>query len=176
MDVPTLRRKLADALKGRRRQLRLWRTTHDVGHRIRAAILGRHARKLDELLGRAIAAQRIDWNGHEPLPLTRRKARKATRWILNEVEGLYVSSTVRFDSVTFHGPSQRRAVDFGSDDPNEGPEREAQRKLLEHFGPEFFLELFGPDNPGWVKNGQVYTADEGEFLETLHDNHTHMAA
>lgn len=176
MGIPRLKRKRRAAIQGRKRQLRRGRRTGKRGYFKRAGILGRRARKLTDLLKRAIAARRIDWNGCEPLPLTRRKARRAVRWILNNVDGLYVSSTVRYDSSTYHGPSQRRAVDFGSNGPGEGPEREAQRKLLEHFGPEYFLELFGPDNAGWVKNGRVYTASEGEYLETLHDNHTHLAA
>ncbi len=125
---------------------------------------------------RRIRQGRIDWNGCEPLPLSRRKARRAAAFILAEVEGLYISSTVRADSVTYHAPWLRRAIDFGSDDPDEVPERLAQRRLLERFGAAFFLELFGPDNPNWVKNGETFTATEGDFLETLHDNHTHMAA
>ena len=37
------------------------------------------------------------------------------------------------------------------------------------------LEVFGPDNSAFVKNGQRYTATEGDGNETLHDNHTHYA-
>lgn len=174
--IADLKAKLAKRLAGRRKQGKLFRKTGKRGHRLKFREHGKAARKLQALILRKIRQGRIDWNGCEPLPLSARKIRKAARYALNTVDGLYISSTVRYDSDTYHGPRQRRAVDFGSDDPNEGPEREAQKVLLEHFGPGYFLELFGPTNEGWVKNGSVYTASEGEFLETLHDNHTHAAA
>lgn len=174
--LSTLRQRWRNRQAARKRQLSLFRKTHQAGHRKAAAQHGRAMRKLAKLIQRKIREGRIDWNGCEPLPLSRRKARRAARWALNNVEGLYISSTVRYDSDTYHGPSQRRAVDFGSDDPSELPERQAQHRLYDHFGPSYFLELFGPDNAEWVKNGVTYTASEGEYLETLHDNHTHMAA
>lgn len=37
------------------------------------------------------------------------------------------------------------------------------------------LEIFGPDNDFFVKNGSRYTAAEGDGNESLHDNHTHYA-
>jgi hypothetical protein len=174
--LKTLRSRRANRGKGRKRQRRLFRKTGERGHARKAAQYGQAMRKLTKLILRKIRQGRIDWNGCEPLPLSRRKARKAAAWVLHHVDGLYISSTVRYDSVTYHGPSQRRAIDFGSDDPREGPERKAQHKLYEHFGAAYFLELFGPDNDHWVKNGSPYTASEGEYLETLHDDHTHMAA
>lgn len=176
MTFKKLRERWMNRMRSRKRQKRLFLRTKKKGHRKAAARHGRAMRKLRGLMKKVREMERIDWNGHEPLPLSRRRARKAAKYILREVPGLYISSTVRYDSVTYHGPSQRRAIDFGSDDPSERPEREAQKLLLKKFGPGFFLELFGPDNDGWVKNGQVYTASEGEFLETLHDNHGHMAA
>lgn len=170
-----IREKIRKRRYQRKRQGGLWRRTKKRGHRRSWREAGFALRRLNKLLER-IRKGRIDWNGCEPLPVSRRKARRAAKWVLSEVDGLYISSTVRYDSVTFHGPQQRRAIDFGSNDSSERPEREAQHLLLAHFGAEYFLELFGPDNEGWVKNGSTYTASEGEYLETLHDNHTHMAA
>jgi hypothetical protein len=37
------------------------------------------------------------------------------------------------------------------------------------------LELFGPANSLWLKNGQPTSGAEGSFLEQLHDSHTHIA-
>ncbi len=168
--LKTLREKFAKHAAGRKRQRSLFRKTGKRGHAKEAAQHGRGMRKLAKLIQRKIRQGRIDWNGHEPLPLNRRKIRKALRWVLNNVEGVYVSSTVRYDSVTYHGPSQRRAVDLGSDDPSEQPEKAAQRALLERFGAGYFLELFGPD--GWyVKNGVKYS---GVFPD--HGDHDHLAA
>lgn len=175
MILRKLRERYAKQERRRRRQRRLWKKTRRGGHRKAYREAGFAMRKLKGLLNQ-IRKGRIDWNGNEPLPLSRRKMRRAAKWVLSEVDGLYISSTVRFDSVTYHGPSSRRAIDFGSDDIAERPEREAHSLLLEHFGPEYFLELFGPDNSGWVRNGSTFTASEGEFLETLHDNHVHAAA
>lgn len=169
-DLFRLRERRRDRLRGRKRQRRLFKKTGDKGHARKAAEHGRALRKLAGLIKRATAAARIGWNGYEPLPLSRRKTRKALRWVLNNVEGVYVSSTVRYDSDTYHGPSQRRAVDLGSDDPDNGPEKEAQQALLDHFGAGYFLELFGP-LPWYVKNGVVY---QGQFPD--HGDHDHFAA
>lgn len=117
---------------------------------------------------------RIDWNGHEPIPLRYRRQRKAVRFVLRVTE-CFVSSTGRRDSDTYHGYRLGpRATDLGSNGPGEQPEVQAQRALLAEYGAGAFLELFGPDNTLWVKNGRQYTASEGEYLETLHDNHTHF--
>jgi len=176
MTIAKLSKRWFQRMRSRKRQKRLFLRTRKLGHRKAYRRHGLAMRKLRSLMKKVREMERIDWNGCEPLPLSRRRARKAAKFILNRVDGLYISSTVRYDSVTYHGPSQRRAIDFGSNDPSERPEREAQKLLLKKFGPGYFLELFGPDNDGWVKNGQVYTASEGEFLETLHDDHSHMAA
>ena len=37
------------------------------------------------------------------------------------------------------------------------------------------LELFGPANSPWIKNGQVTSGAEGTDLENQHDNHVHLA-
>lgn len=170
MNLATLREKHRRAIEGRKKQLQRFRENEQAGHRRRAAVLGHHARKLARLIRYQIRKGRIDWNGYEPLPLSRRKTRRALRWVLNHVEGVYVSSTVRYDSVTYHSPSQRRAVDLGSDDPSERPEKAAQNALLSHFGASYFLELFGPDS-WYVKNGVQYP---GVF--PAHGDHDHLAA
>lgn len=41
--------------------------------------------------------------------------------------------------------------------------------------PSRYLELFGPDNNGWVKNGATFNEPEGTALENLHDSHVHAA-
>lgn len=170
LNLPTLRRKQKRRRERRRLRLSRYRRTGKKGYAKAAAEDGRAMRKLAKLIVVAIRRGRIDWNGCEPLPLSRRKTRKALRWVLHNVEGVYVTSTVRYDSVTYHSPSNRRAVDLGSDDPGEGPEKRAQRALLKHFGASYFLELFGPD--GWyVKNGVKYP---GIFPD--HGDHDHFAA
>jgi hypothetical protein len=168
--LKTLREKFAKRAAGRKRQKALYKKTGDQGHARKAAEHGRAMRKLAKLIQKKIREGRIDWNGCEPLPLSRRKTRKALHWVLNNVEGVYVTSTVRYDSVTYHSPSQQRAVDLGSDDPGEGPEKEAQNRLLHRFGAAYFLELFGP-LPWYVKNGTVYP---GVFPD--HGDHDHFAA
>jgi len=169
-DLTRLRERFANRLRGRKKQRRLFKKTGEKGHAKAAAEHGGAMRKLAKLIQQKIREGRIDWNGCEPLPLSRRKTRKALRWVLNNVEGVYISSTVRYDSDTYHGPSQRRAVDLGSDDPGEGPEKAAQQALLDHFGAGYFLELFGP--AGWyVKDGVVYSG-----IFPGHGDHDHFAA
>jgi hypothetical protein len=168
--LKTLREKYAKRAAGRKRQKRLYEKTGERGHAREAAEHGRAMRKLAALIKKKIREGLIDWNGCEPLPLSRRKTRRALRWVLSNVEGVYVTSTVRYDSETYHGPSQRRAVDLGSDDSSERPEKEAQHALLLRFGAEYFLELFGPA-PWYVKNGTVYP---GVF--PAHGDHDHFAA
>lgn len=53
--VPRLRRKRRAKIQGRKRQLRLGRRTGKRGYFKRAAVLGRHARKLTALLKRALS-------------------------------------------------------------------------------------------------------------------------
>lgn len=48
-----------------------------------------------------------------------------------------------------------------------------QRWLVSNF-PEA-LEIFGPDNTHFVKDGRQYAASEGDPNEELHDNHGHFA-
>ena len=110
--------------------------------------------------------RRIDWNGHAKL--THKPLLKALRVAL-EVPGLYVTSTTggTHSATSYHYSA--RAVDCGSDDRYERPEKMAQQRLLDKFGAGYFAELFGP-LPWYVKNGVVY---QGTFPG--HDDHLHMA-
>lgn len=125
--------------------------------------------KIDRLIAaekERVKERRIDWNGkaalsHEPLLTTVRAALA--------VSGLYVAST----NGGTHSPTswhyQNRAVDFGSNDPSEKPEKAAQELLLKRFGAHYFAELFGPCD-WYVKNGVVY---RGTF--PAHGDHLHVA-
>lgn len=170
------RKRLSRLAAKRAKQLKRFRRSKP-GTRSRSSAKRALAR-LASLIAEATAllkSARIDWNGCTPIPKRFKRQRKAVRWVLRKVPGVYVSSTLRTSSDTYHGTRLGpRATDLGSGDPSETPERKAQHALYEKFGPEAFLELFGPDNYPWVKNGFTYTASEGEMLETLHDNHTHF--
>jgi len=48
-----------------------------------------------------------------------------------------------------------------------------QKKAVKQFPKA--LEIFGPANSPWIKNGQVISGAEGTALENLHDNHVHVA-
>lgn len=111
-------------------------------------------------------ARTIDWNGRNPL--THEPLLRAVRVALT-VDGLYVTST----NGGSHSPTswhyQDRAVDFGSDDGSETPEKKAQELLLDEFGADYFAELFGPC--GWhIKNG-VYKP----YPFPDHGDHLHLA-
>lgn len=127
-------------------------------------------RKLDRLIAaekqRIADARRIDWNGYPPL--THKPLLAAVRVALT-VDGLYVSST----NGGSHSPTswhyKDRAVDFGSNESDESPEKRAQQRLLERFGASYFAELFGPCD--WhVKNGVLYP-----YPFPDHDDHLHLA-
>jgi hypothetical protein len=49
-----------------------------------------------------------------------------------------------------------------------------QQFLVNKFGCNSFLELFGPDNSLNCKNGRRLTLDEGSALESAHDTHVHV--
>ena len=164
--IPTLRKKLGRRKKGRKRQLRLFKRTGKRGHRKQAGKHGRAARKLSALIARVKARFVIDWNGHAPL--TYKRIKKAARVALS-VPGLYISSTTGGTHSPTSWHYKARAFDGGSGDPNEGPEKRAQEKLLKKFGPGYFAELFGPCD-WYVKNGVVY---KGTFPG--HDDHLHVA-
>lgn len=112
---------------------------------------------------------RIDWNGHPKIPWYRRRLRRRVRYALRRHPRLYITAT----SDGSHSPTSwhysGHAVDFGSDDARNGPEKRAQRDLHERFGNEF-LELFGP-KAFYVKNGSYVS---GHFPD--HGDHLHLAA
>lgn len=110
---------------------------------------------------------RVRWNGHPPLPRSRRKLRRAAR--IGQRAGCYVTSTT--DGV--HSPGsfhyQRRAIDMGSADPTNRREALAQIRIRRKMGRRKFRELFGPA-PWYVKDGVVRP---GVF--PAHDDHLHAA-
>lgn len=110
---------------------------------------------------------RPDWNGH---PKLSSKALRAALLAVNRhVPLLYVTATT--DGVHASGSYhyQSRAWDGGSDRANNGPEKKAQKFLLDKYGPRHFKELFGP-LPWYVKDGRVYP---GVFPG--HSDHLHVA-
>ncbi len=126
-------------------------------------------KKLIKLIAKEKERQKhiIDWNG---LPhLTYPPILKCLKVALS-VPGLFLTATTN----GVHSPGswhyQARAFDGGSSGSRgESPECEAQQTLLDTFGAESFMELFGP--LGWyVKNGVKYS---GTFPG--HGDHLHVA-
>lgn len=117
-----------------------------------------------------IAAQRIDWGGYPPVKgrTLRKGIRIAARY------GLVVTSTTGGTHAPGSYHYSGRAVDLAS-----GSSRQmvrAQQAILKEIGAASILELFGPDNAAWVKNGAQIAGAEGSALEQQHDNHIHLAA
>lgn len=111
----------------------------------------------------------INWNGHPPIPLTHIKLRRRVKYALKNVHGLYVTATTDGQHAPTSWHYSGHAVDFGSDDSQNRPEKRAQQILHRKFGNRF-RELFGP-KPFYVKDGRVYG---GVFPG--HSDHTHVAA
>lgn len=110
---------------------------------------------------------RIDWNGCPPLPLYRRKLRRAARIAIKQ--GCYITATTNgvHSATSYH--YRGRAIDFGSNDPQNGPEKRAQQRIYSKFGARKLTELFGP-KPFYVKDGVRISA---RFPD--HGDHTHCA-
>lgn len=110
----------------------------------------------------------IDWHGHPPLPRRRIRLRRRLAWVLKRHPHVYVTATTdgRHSSTSYH--YQARAVDLGSDDPQNRPERKAMNDLHDKYGNDW-RELFGPVGY-YVKDGRRYP---GTFPG--HDDHDHMA-
>jgi hypothetical protein len=110
---------------------------------------------------------RIDWNGCQPVPIYRRKLRRAARIAI--AKGCYITSTTG----GVHSPGsyhyQGRAIDFGSSSASNAPEKRAQAALSKKFGNRKFAELFGPKKY-YVKSGVRYS---GTFPG--HADHLHVA-
>ena len=164
--LPTLRAKLRKRKAGRKRQRKLFRRTGKVGHRKKAGEHGRAARFLTRLINRLLRRREVDWNGCEPL--THPPLVKAARVALS-TPGLYITSTTGGTHSPTSWHYKARAFDGGSNESDEGPEIEAQERLLAKFGAGYFAELFGP--AGWyVSNGVKYA---GTFPG--HHDHLHVA-
>jgi hypothetical protein len=91
--------------------------------------------------------------------------------------GLFVTSTTGggHASTSHHFP-QNNADGLGHAVDLAGTLNEMvafQKKAAKQF--PHALELFGPANSPWIKNGQVISGVEGTALENQHDNHVHMA-
>lgn len=110
---------------------------------------------------------RIDWNGCTPLPRSRRALRRACRIALKK--GCYITSTTggTHSPTSYHYTA--RAVDFGSPDPQNRPEKEAQAAIAAKIPRHKIKELYGP-LPWYIRNGVRY---EGQFPN--HGDHTHAA-
>lgn len=110
----------------------------------------------------------IDWNGCPPLPRTRIRLRRRIKWVLKRHPNLYITATTngRHAPGSYH--YSRRAVDFGSNRSNNGPEKKAYVDLHRKYD-NHFAELFGPGS-WYVKDGHQYS---GQFPG--HTDHVHMA-
>jgi hypothetical protein len=111
---------------------------------------------------------RIDWNGCPPLPVTRVKLRRRTAAVLNAHPHLYITATTNGDHAAGSYHYLARAVDFGSNYANNGPEKKAYAWLKRIYG-YAWAELFGPGN-WYVKDGQIAA---GQFPG--HTDHVHIA-
>lgn len=147
------------------------------GHKVRASWHRRRIEadkmaihKLKGLIAKerkAMKRRGIDWNG---LPhLTYAPLLKCLKTALT-VPGLFLTATTNgvHSSTSWH--YKARAFDGGSDGSHgETPEMKAQQLLLDKYGKESFMELFGPLN-WYVKNGVIYP---GTFPG--HGDHLHVA-
>lgn len=109
----------------------------------------------------------IDWNGHPRLPLRRRKLRRAARIAIEA--GCYITATSDgvHTSTSYH--YRDKAIDFGSSDPQNRPEKLAQKRIAQKMGDGKFAEILGP-LPWYVKNGVRIS---GHFPD--HGDHLHVA-
>jgi hypothetical protein len=110
---------------------------------------------------------KIDWNGCPPLPWHRRRLRRRLRWVLYYFPKVYVTATTNGTHSAGSWHYSAHAVDLGSSDPQNRPEKKAQRGLHEKFGNNF-KELFGP-GAFYVKDGAYVSA---HFPD--HGDHTHF--
>jgi hypothetical protein len=160
-------------VKKRKYHYRRWSHLKQNNRKVRAAWHRRRYRqerkavkKWDRLIRKEKKSRKINWSGKAPLshpPLL-----KTVRVGL-EVPGLYITSTTGGTHSATSWHYKARAWDGGSSDPSETPEKKAQQKLLDTFGPGYFAELFGPLN--WhVKDGQLRS---GTFPG--HHDHLHVA-
>lgn len=138
-------------------------------HRARIEADKKAIKKLIKLISKEKERQKhiIDWNG---LPhLTYPAILKCLKTALT-VPGLFLTATTNgvHSSTSWH--YKARAFDGGSDGSHgETPEMKAQQLLLDKYGKESFMELFGPLN-WYVKNGVIYP---GTFPG--HGDHLHVA-
>ena len=144
------------------RKTRFWRSRRDFSLRRRAFWQEVFKRRQIKWSRWVEVNRRIDWNGYPPV--SNRRVRQVLRYAQRK-HGAIVTST----SGGAHSPTswhyQGRAVDFVCDDM-----AGAQVDIENHFGADYFLELFGPA-PRYVKNGYVVG---GKFPD--HDDHIHFAA
>jgi hypothetical protein len=144
------------------RKTRFWRSRRDFSLRRRAfwkAVLERRKIKLARWIE---VNRRIDWNGYPEL--SNRKVRKVLRYAQRK-HNFVVTSTTGGQHAPTSWHYQGRAVDGVCADM-----AACQIDLENHFGAEYFLELFGPASR-YVKNGYVINA---KFPD--HDDHIHFAA
>ena len=157
---------LAEAQKAEARfsrKMRFWRNRRDFSLRRRAfwqAALKRRKIKLSRWIE---VNRRIEWNGYPEL--SNRKVRKVLRYAQRKHNFIITSTTGGQHSPTsWH--YQGRAVDGICSDM-----AACQIDLENHFGAEYFLELFGPAER-YVKNGYVITGSSFP----AHEDHIHIAA
>src|SRR5512143_2837694 len=97
----------------------------------------------------------INWNCHPPIPITHWKLRRRTRILLERHPHLYITATTNgvHSRGSYH--YQGRAVDFGSNAGDNGPEKKAMHTCREKWGTRW-AECLGP-LPWHIFSGNVYS-------------------
>lgn len=165
------------ALKAAREKLRnLIKRRHDAPAQSKERkALGEEVRLAREAVKRDAAAvkaaKKPDFNGC-PTNVTDAVRKMIVRANRN---GLYVTATTNGTHAPTSYHYSGRAVDVAAPMTAAGIKlmSDFQRKLVKE--PSKYVELFGPVNDAWVKNGVRFTEPEGAELENQHDNHVHIA-
>lgn len=120
---------------------------------------------------RMVSMPKPNWNGHPALRSgrLRRTVKRANK------RGLYVTATTNGVHATNSYHYQRRAVDVAGTFAEMCAFQRAEYARAKRMGFWRYKELLGPINSLCILNGRPTTIAEGSDLETMHDNHVHVA-
>jgi hypothetical protein len=132
---------------------------------------------------KAAGAGKVEWhpymaNGSNPLVIQAVKDEMAIAVVRF---GLAVTSLYRATVIpqsnpnSYHGPNVRPGKAGDAAGPMSKMLAYQRDAFIRGRGQANFLEVFGPSNAEWLRNGQVDPEPEGTFLENLHDTHVHVA-